>query len=171
MNLSVRFSNTGAQEARNGDSHPLRHPADAAFQFCQTLRHGFDVRLMFWGNGSEVPTAGSDHIIVGTDMNGLLHIRSFDAGGIRSDTFEVEDTSGALHLRSVDASGTVLSDVLESKTQAGEISTLKQQLQSLLPPHVLSGDERSQVLDEVRSIVDRVQSRQGGSRTTSASSS
>ena len=110
---------------------------------------------MSWGNGSGVPTSGSDHIIVGTDTKGLLHIRSFDAGGIRSDTFEVKDTSGALHLRSVDASGKVLSDVLESKTQAGEISTLKQQLPGLLPPHVLSSDERSHVLVEVTSIVGR----------------
>jgi hypothetical protein len=110
---------------------------------------------MSWGNGSGVPTSGSDHIIVGTDTKGLLHIRSFDAGGIRSDTFEMKDTSGALHLRSVDASGKVLSDVLESKTQAGEISTLKQQLPRLLPPHVLSSDERSHVLVEVTSIVGR----------------
>jgi hypothetical protein len=44
---------------------------------------------------------------------------------------------------------------LESKTQAGEISTLKQQLAGLLPPHVLSSDERSHVLVEVASIVDR----------------
>jgi hypothetical protein len=111
---------------------------------------------MSWGNGSGVPTSGSDHIIVGTDVNGLLHIRNFDAGGIRCDTFEVKDTSGAFRLRSVDASGKVLSDVLESKTQAGEISTLKQQLAGLLPPHVLSSDERSHVLVEVASIVGRV---------------
>jgi hypothetical protein len=106
-----------------------------------------------------VPTSGSDHFIVGTDTSGLLHIGSFDAGGIRSDTFEVKDTCGALHLRSVDASGKVLSDVLESKMQADEISTLKQQLPGLLPPHVLSSDERSQVLVEVISVVGRIQSR------------
>ena len=147
-----------AQEARDGNGDRLRHPAanaGAAVLHTLTLRHGFDVRLMSWGNGSGVPTSGSDHIIVGTDANGLLHIRNFDAGGIRSDTFEVKDTSGALHLRSVDASGKVLSDVLESKTQAGEISTLKQQLPGLLPPHVLSSDERSHVLVEVTSIVGR----------------
>ena len=106
-----------------------------------------------------VPTSGRDHMIVGTNMNGLLHIRRFDAGGIRSDTFEVTDNGGSLHLRSVDASGKVLSDVLESETQAGEISTLKQQLPGLLPPHVLSSDERSQVLVEVTSIIGRIQSR------------
>jgi hypothetical protein len=48
--------------------------------------------------------------------------------------------------------------VLESKTQAGEISTLKQQLSGLLPPHVLSSDEMSLVLDEVTSIVDQIRS-------------
>jgi hypothetical protein len=49
--------------------------------------------------------------------------------------------------------------VLESKTQAGEIWTLKQQLLGLLPPHVLSSDERSLIFDEVTSIVGQIQSR------------
>ena len=113
---------------------------------------------MSWGNGSGVPTSGSDRIIVGTDTNGLLHIRSFDSSGFRSEIFEVKDTSGALHIQSVDASGKVLSDVLESKAQAGQISTLKQQLPGLVPPHVLSSDERSQVLVGVTSIVGQIKS-------------
>jgi hypothetical protein len=152
-----------AREARDGDGNGdrLRHPAanaGAAALHSVNLRHGFDVRLMSWGNGSGVPTSGSDRIIVGTDTNGLLHIRSFDAGGFRSEILEVKDTSGALHIQSVDASGKVLADMLESIAQAGEISTLKQQLPGLLPPHVLSSDERSQVLVEVSSIVDQIQS-------------
>src|SRR5262249_18682126 len=150
-----------AHEARYDNGDRLRHPAanaGAAALHSVTLRHGFDVRLMSWGNGSGVPDSGSDRIIIGTDTNGLLHIRSFDSVGFCSETFEVKDTSGALHLQSVDAAGKVLSDVLESKTQAGEISTLKQQLPGLLPPHVLSSDERSQVLVEVTSIVGQIKS-------------
>jgi hypothetical protein len=47
---------------------------------------------------------------------------------------------------------------LESKTQTSEISNLKQQIPGLLPPHVLSNDERSQVLVEVTSIVGGIES-------------
>src|SRR5262249_550607 len=95
-----------AQESRNGNGDRLRHPvanAGAAALHSQTLRHGFDVRLMSWGNGSGVPTSGSDRIIVGTDTNGLLHIRSFDSGGFRSEFLEVNDTSRALQIQTMDA--------------------------------------------------------------------
>ncbi len=72
-----------------------------------------DLRLMSWGDGSEVPNSGIDFVIVGIDNNGLLHIRIFDAGG------------------------KCIIDTDETKlpgTQAGAISTLKQQLPGLLPP-------------------------------------
>src|SRR5262249_50289282 len=61
--------------------------------------------------------------------------------------------------QSADASGKVRSDESESKlttTQAGAISTLKQQLPGLLPPHVLSGAERDRVLGKVTSIVGQI---------------
>ncbi|MGO9207619.1 MAG: hypothetical protein ACLQBX_15800 [Candidatus Limnocylindrales bacterium] len=92
---------------------------------------GYDLRLMSWGDGSGMPTSGNNLAIVGTDNNGLLHIRIFDAGGNRvTDTDETKLPS----------------------TQAAAISTLKQQLPALLPPHVLTGAEKSQVLTEVTSI-------------------
>ena len=115
---------------------------------------GYALQLMFWGDGSGVPTSGANLVIAGTDSNGLLHIRTFDSAGVRTDTFEVSE-AGALHLVSVDASGKVLSDEPESATQAGAIKALKQQLPGWLPPHVLIGADRNQVLGEVSSIVDR----------------
>ncbi len=87
---------------------------------------------MSWGDGSGVPTSGNNLVIVGIDNNGLLHIRIFDAAGNR-----VTDTD-------------------ETKlpgTQAGAISTLKQQLPGLLPPHVLTGAEKAQLIGEATSIV------------------
>src|SRR5262245_57647351 len=76
---------------------------------------GFDLRLMSWGDGSGVPTSGNNLVIVGTDNNGLLHIRIFDAGGNRV----------------MDKDETQL-----PASQAGAITTLKQQLSGLLPPHL-----------------------------------
>jgi hypothetical protein len=91
-----------------------------------------DLRLMSWGDGSGVPTSGSNLIIVGIDHNGLLHIRIFDAKGD-----EITDTD-------------------ETKlpgTQAGAVSALKKRFPGLLPPHVLTGPEKAQLVSEATSIV------------------
>jgi parallel beta-helix repeat protein len=115
-----------------------------------------DLRLMSWGNGSGVPIKGHDLVIVGTDDDGLLHIRTFDSAGVRTETFETMDSSGAPHLESADDEGRVRSDAPESSLptdQAGAITTLKQQLPGLLPPHVPSSAEKRQVLREVTSFV------------------
>ena len=69
---------------------------------------------MSWGAGPGVQTSGKGPVIAGIDGDGLLHIRAFDAAGVRTDTFETKDRSGALHLVTADASGAVLSDKLES---------------------------------------------------------
>jgi hypothetical protein len=120
---------------------------------------GFDLRLMSWRNGSEVPISGRKLVIVGTD-DGLLHICIFNVHGERTDTFERKDSGGDLHLLS-DASGKVLWDVSESElaaTQAGVISTLgnlKNQIQGLRPEQGLNISERGRVLGQVRSIVDQ----------------
>ena len=105
---------------------------------------------------SGLPTSGKNLVIAGTDNSGLLHIRIFDANGVLTDTFETKDSSDlALDLVTADASGTVLSDKPESSLpiQANAITTLKQQLPGLLPPHVLTVAETAQVLGEVTSIV------------------
>jgi RNA polymerase sigma factor (sigma-70 family) len=91
---------------------------------------GFDLRLMSWGDGTEVPTSGKSSVVVGTDNNDLLHIRIFDASGKRTDT-----------------EGTRL------PARAAAVATLKQRLQGLLSPHVLTVQEREQVLSQVTSIV------------------
>ncbi len=43
---------------------------------------------MPWGDGSTVPTSGTDLVIVGDDSNNLLHIRTFDHAGDYIDSFE-----------------------------------------------------------------------------------
>ena len=55
---------------------------------------GYDFRVMSWGDGSGVPPSGAKSVIVGTDNDGLLHIRIFDAAGVRTDVFEAKDTGG-----------------------------------------------------------------------------
>jgi WD40 repeat protein len=128
---------------------------------------GSQLQLMSWGDGSGVPTEGPDLVIVGADSDNLLHIRTFNLGGDRIDTFETRDSSGALHLKSVYTrrgyrpgdlgTGTpTQSDALESSllmTQSRAITSLRQHLPGLLPPHVLSSAERVQVLSAVTFIV------------------
>jgi hypothetical protein len=106
--------------------------------------------LMSWGDGSSVPTSGQCLVIAGTDTTGLLHIRTFDPHGVRTDTYEAME-GGALHLLTADASGHVLADAPESslpEAQAAAIAALKQQVPGLLPPHALSDAEMEQVLAE-----------------------
>jgi hypothetical protein len=96
-----------------------------------------DLRLMSWGDGSGAPTEGKNLVVAGTDNDGLLHIRIFDATG-----YCVADT-----------------DETSLPAQAAAFATLKQRLPGLLPPHVLTDDEKAQVDGEVTSIF-------GGPRTT-----
>jgi hypothetical protein len=128
--------------------------ADAIKNLKNELRRfsGFDLQLMSWGDGSGVPTSGKSLVVVGTDNDGLLHIRILDAAGVRTDTFEEKD-SDVLHLKTTDASGTVLSDELESSLpQATAITNLKQQLPRLLPPYMPTSAEKAQVISETTSI-------------------
>jgi WD40 repeat protein len=120
---------------------------------------GYDLRLMSWGDGTSVPTSGQDLVIAGTDGDGLLHIRTFDAAGVRTDTFE-GFVGRALRLVSADASGRVLSDTPESSLPAARaqaIVDLKQRLPGWLPPHVLSDAERGQVFGDATSITGQTQ--------------
>jgi hypothetical protein len=96
-----------------------------------SLVAGFDLRLMSWGNGSGVPAFGINLVVVGTDNNGLLHIRIFDAAGNR----------------------TIDTDETQLPAQAAAVATLKARLPGLLPPHVLTDAEKAQVLAETASIV------------------
>jgi WD40 repeat protein len=101
---------------------------------------GPDLRLMSWGDGSGVPTSGDNLVIVGIDNNGLLHIRILDAGGNRvTDTDETKLPS----------------------THAGAVSMLKKQLPDLLPPHVMTGAEKAQLIVKATSIVDQTLSSDG----------
>jgi RNA polymerase sigma factor (sigma-70 family) len=94
-------------------------------------RPRFDLRLMSWGDGTGVPTSGNNLVIIGTDDNGLLHIRIFDRDGHR-----VTDTDEAKL----------------PPAQAQAILILKQGLPGLLPPHVMTDAEKARALREVTSI-------------------
>ena len=97
----------------------------------KSIKEGYVLQPIPWGDGSGVPTSGKNLIIVGIDNNSLLHIRIFDASGNL-----VKDTDE-----------TIIPD-----TRAGAISTLKQQLPGLLPLYVLSCAEKTQVI----SILDQI---------------
>jgi multidrug efflux pump subunit AcrB len=95
------------------------------------LEKKIELNLMSWGDGSKVPTAGNNLVVVGTDNDGRLHIRIFDAsGGMLTDTDETKLPS----------------------SQAVAISTLKQQLPGLLPPLVLTDAGKSKIITEATSI-------------------
>jgi hypothetical protein len=114
-----------------------------------------DPQLMSWGDGSSVPKSGQSLLIAGTDGAGLLHIRTFDTAGVRTDTYEAME-GDTLHLVSADASGNVLSDSPESSLSAARsqaIATLKNQLPGLKLPHVLSGVEKDVVRSEATLII------------------
>jgi hypothetical protein len=78
-----------------------------------------------------VPTSGSNLIIVGIDKKGLLRIRIFDAGGNVTDETRLPST------------------------EAGAISTLRQQIAGSLPPHALTGPEKAQLIGKVAMIVSQ----------------
>ncbi len=150
--------------ARVDPSHPgtvymeiygidLKRSDDGGQTFTE-ISPGFDLQLLSWGDGSGVPTTGQNLVIAGTDSDGLLHIRTFDSARVRTDTYEALE-GGTLHLVSADASGNVLSDAAESSLSAAateSITDLKQQLPGLLPPHVLTQAEDTQVNFEATTI-------------------
>ena len=125
---------------------------------------GYDLQLMSWGDGSRVRTSGKRIVIVGTDAAGLLHIRIFDASGVRTDIYEAME-GGELHLVSADDSGKVRSDSPESGLSAAQsqaIATLKQQLPGWLPPHALSASQKRQVLAEAALVSGHAQMKNAG---------
>jgi hypothetical protein len=122
----------------------------------RTASIGPGLQLMSWGDGSGVPASGENLVIAGTDSEGLLHIRTFDAAGVRTDTFETRDGGGALHLVTADAAGAVQTDQAESglpAARAGAITALKQKLPGWSSPHGLSRADRGQILAELTLII------------------
>ncbi len=97
-----------------------------------------DLRLLRWGDGSGVPNLTNNLVIVGIDNNSLLHIRTFDAGG---DRVSDEDES-----------------TLPS-TQNTAILAFKRQILGCLPPHILTGAEKTQLINEATSIVNQTRVR------------
>jgi WD40 repeat protein/tRNA A-37 threonylcarbamoyl transferase component Bud32 len=114
---------------------------------------GYDLQVMSWGDGSKVPTSGHKLVIAGTNSDGLLHIRTFDAAGVRTEAYEAI-VGKALHLVSADAAGHV-----RPLSGGSEVAILKKKLPGLLPPHVLTHDEDTQVRGEVESITSQAELR------------
>jgi hypothetical protein len=118
------------------DEDPAQIMKLSAFQLIPDRNYGgYDLRLMSWGDGSGVPTSGSNVVIVGIDNNGLIHIRIFDASSKK-----VTDTD----------------ETKLPATQAGEVSALKQKIPGLLPPHVLTAAEKAELVREAPSIVGQI---------------
>ena len=94
----------------------------------------YDLQLMAWGDGSTAPTSGKNLIVVGTatDLDNVFH----------------------LHVRIFDARGDRVADV--DSTNAAANSNLEQILPSLLPPHVLTVAEKTQVINELTPLVGSV---------------
>ena len=92
---------------------------------------GFDLRLMSSLNDVRgIPTKGKDLIIV-AEVNNVLHFRIFDGDGkVVVDTDEQRLTE-----------------------QARQIKDLRKQLESLWPPHKLTGSDKGRVVTAVTSIV------------------
>ena len=131
-NLHLAFGLFLEKQEKQGKTRKSRDQLEIGRKILEPLvRSGFDLRLMSWGNGTEVPSSGSNLLVVGTDGSGLLHIRIFDATGNRS-----EDT-----------------DETRLPGQAADISTLKHRLPGLMPPHALTDAEKAEVIEKATSIV------------------
>jgi cobalt-zinc-cadmium efflux system outer membrane protein len=90
-----------------------------------------------WGDGSQVRRSGNNLVIVGTDNQGLIHIRIFDIGGNR-----VKDTDETAELRRRPSP-----DFSTLKKLLTDFSTLKK------PTHAEKTQHDSDVISEVMSIV------------------
>jgi hypothetical protein len=100
----------------------------------------YDLRLMSWGDGSGVPASGKKLVILGIDNDGRLHIRSFDADGKLTDTDETK----------------------LPPAQVGAIAALKHRIPGLLPPHVLTSAETTQLQRDLTSILGQTPPAQRG---------
>jgi hypothetical protein len=99
-------------------------------------KQGYELQLGSLGAVSGVPTWGNKLVIAGIDDKGRLHVRIIDSRGeIITDKNETQLTD----------------------TPAEAISTLKKQIQGLLPPHKLTTTEKTELVSEVTSIVDPTQ--------------
>jgi hypothetical protein len=95
-----------------------------------SMAGGCDLRLMPAVDMSALPTEGKSLIVVAT-VKGVLHIRTFDFDGQR-----VVDT-----------------DETKLMAQAVLTAALKNQLESLSPPHVATEPEKAGVIATVTSLV------------------
>lgn len=96
---------------------------------------GFDLRLMSWGDGTGVPTSGSNLVILGRDKDFQLHIRIFDAKGQK-----VTDTG---------------EKVLPTPAKRFAADRLKDRVIELMPAGVPTAVQKVKLIREATSIVNR----------------
>ena len=118
--------------------------------YCQYCTERFKAQ----NNGQDPPT---NEDFDGFDL--LLMPSLNDVSGIQASGMNlviVAAVNNVLHFRIFDANGKVVVDTDETRltTQAGPIADLKRQLDSVRPPHQLTGSEKDRVIAEVTSIVD-----------------
>jgi len=94
----------------------------------------FDALVMPWGDGSKVPTTGKNLVVVGIDNNKKLHIRIFDTTTISKPSIDTDETK-------------------LPPAQEVAIANLRRRLPGLLPPHVLTDDDKAIVIKEATTIV------------------
>ena len=97
-----------------------------------------DLKLLNWGDGSGVPTSGDTQIIAGIDNKGLLHVRIFDVAGPLA----------------LDEDETKLPIIL-----TGAAATLKHEIASLSPPHILTSAEKIKLITDVKAVFGQPQDR------------
>lgn len=98
-----------------------------------------DFQVIDWRDGSGVPASAINTVLIGTDSNGRLHIRRFDAAG------------------------NLVTDLDETQLPANQakqvaLPSLKQQLARIALPPALNPEQKAQLLDDVTTLVGRMPS-------------
>jgi hypothetical protein len=134
------------KELRKAEVEPLRRRRHAVNEGLREEaprvipREKFDLRLMSVADGeSRIPTEGKNLVVVAA-IDQVLHFRVFDSDGNR-----VVDT-----------------DERRLTEQVRLIEDLREQLESLWPPHELTGSEKRRVITAVGTIVGHPPPEQGG---------
>jgi len=93
----------------------------------------YDVRVMRWGDGSQVPTSGKGLFILGIDNEGLLNIRAYDERGktlLNSEETKIIYKDGSQPL---------------PRFMVEAIATLKRKVEGLQPPYELTPAQKDEL--------------------------
>jgi uncharacterized repeat protein (TIGR01451 family) len=130
LRLGVASLSAGGSLTSDDQGNLTFTPSPGMMHYTQAAPSEIDVRVVAWGDGSNVPTSGASLAILGVDNQDLLHIRTFDASGTR-----------ILHID-------------ETQIAPGELRTeLKHRVLDLVPPHVLTSSEKTELITMLLSLV------------------